>query len=132
MAEKYILELSREQAIMVKDACELFARLKIGQFDRITELMLDVRNVDEYCKRRDDLNDLLKVAACIIFGRNEYGLPDCKQDELHFRAWNIYAAIRYKMAWHDNPEGGWSVCYDKPRPWGDESVPECTIVESEE
>lgn len=132
MAEKYILELSREQAVMVKDACELLARLRIGQFDSITEMMLEARGVDEYCKRREDANDLLKVVACIIFGRNAYGRPECQKDKLHHRAWNIYTALRYKMAWHDNPEGGWAVCYDEPHPWGGEPIPKCTIVESEE
>ena len=132
MAEKYILELSREQAIMVKDACELYARLRLGQFNEITEKILDVRNVKEYCERRDLANDILKVAACIILGRNIHMQPDGKKDALHNRAWNIYTAIRYKMAWHDNPDGGYSVCFDSPYPWGGDPVPKCTILESEE
>lgn len=131
MAEKYVLELSREQAIMVEDACELYARLRIGQFENITEKILDIRTKD-YCASRDTANDILKVAACIILGRNVYGQPEGKKDKLHNRAWNIYTAIRYKRAWHDNPEGGYSVCFDKPHPWGGEPVPKCTIVESEE
>ena len=132
MAEKYILELSREQAIMVKQACEMFARLKIGQFERITEMLLDVQNAKDYCERRDLANGLLKAVACIIFGSNKYGTLDVKKDRYHHRAWNIYAAIRYKMAWHDEPKGGWAVCFDEPYPYGGEPVPKCTIVEREE
>lgn len=63
MAEKYILELTRKQAEAVKDACELYARLKIGQFERITEMLLDVQNAKDYCERRDLANDALKVAT---------------------------------------------------------------------
>lgn len=118
--EKYILTLTREQAQVAQNALELYARLKIGQFDRITELMLDVRSVDEYCQRRDLANDLLKIVACIIFGRNDYGQPKCEKDALHHRAWNIYTALRYQMAWHDRPEGGWGLHFDKPYPWGGE------------
>ena len=124
--EKYILTLTREQAQVAQNALELYARLKIGQFDRITELMLDVRSVDEYCKRRDLANDLLQIVAGIIYGKNAYGYPDVQ------RAWNIYATLRYHMAWHDNPEGGIGCCYDEPYPWGGEPVPGCKVVEGEE
>lgn len=129
--EKYVLTLTREQAQVAQNALELYARLKIGQFDRITELMLDVRSVDEYCQRRDLANDLLKIVACIIFGRNDYGQPKCEKDALHHRAWNIYTALRYQMAWHDHPEGGWGLHFDKPYPWGGEPVAECRIEEGQ-
>lgn len=128
MPEKVELILSREQAEMVKDACELYARLRIGQLERIVEMMLDVRGAEDYCERRDTATALLRTVACIIFGRTAYGSPDCKKDALHHRAWNIYAALRHSLAWHDNPQGGWSVCYDEPYPWGGEAVPECRVI----
>ena len=131
-AEKYILTLSREQAIMVKDACELFARLKIGQFDRITEKLLDVSR-DDYCERRDLVNGLLKIVACAILGSTEYRTPLTQPDDLHHRAWNIHAVIRHCMAWHDNPKGNiWSVNFDKPYPHGGEPLPEIKVQEDEE
>lgn len=126
--EKYILTLTRDQAIATMDALELYARLRIGQFNRITELLLDVQNADDYCKRREIANDLLNIVACVIFGKNAYGHPDCKKDKLHSRMWNIYAALRYKMAWHDHPEGGWTVNFDEPFPWDGEAVPDCKVA----
>lgn len=130
--EKYVLTLTREQAITTQHALELYARLKIGQFNRLTEMMLDVRSVDEYCKRRDLANELLRVVACIIFGRNEYGQPKVEKDDAHHRAWNIYAMLRYRMAWHDDPKGKvWSVAYDKPYPWNNEPLPECEVIAGE-
>jgi len=128
-SEKYVLTLTRDQAITAKNALELYARLKIGQFERITDLMLDIKGIDDYCQRRDLANDLLKIVACIIFGKNEYGQPDAKKDALHHRAWNIYATLRYHMAWHDDPGGNtWSVAFDKPYPYGGESIPGCRVV----
>lgn len=59
MAEKVVLTLTREQAQMVEDACELYARLRIGQFERIVEMMLDVRDAENYCERRDTATALL-------------------------------------------------------------------------
>lgn len=129
--ERYVLTLTRDQAITTQNALELYARLRIGQFERIPEMMLDFGSgVDDYCKRRDLANDLLKVVACIIYGKNTYGWPDVEQDKFHHRAWNIYATLRYHMAWHDNPEGGWEVCFDKPYPWGGEPVPECRVEDN--
>lgn len=126
--DRYVLTLTPEQARVTRDALELYARLRIGQFNRITELMLEVRNVDDYCARRDVADDLLKVVANIIFGRNQYGQPNALKDKLHHRAWNIYHMIRYKMAWHENPKGGFGCHYDKPYPSGGEPVPECEII----
>lgn len=127
--EKYMLTLTRDQAEVVKNALELFARLKIGQFNRITEMMLNVRDVDDFCKRRDEADRLLKSAACFIYGSNPYGQPDVKQDDLYHRAWSIYEIIRYTMAWYDNPDGGFGCCFDEPMPYGDEPRPECGVIE---
>lgn len=128
-AEKYVLTLTREQAIMVKDACELFARLKIGQFERITEMLLDL-HLDDYCEKRDLANAVLRIAACALLGSYGYRTPLVQQDDLHYRAWDIHAAIRHCMAWHDEPEGNiWSVSFDKPYPHGDEPLPEIKILE---
>ena len=130
-AEKYVLTLSREQAIMVMDACELYARLKIGQFDRITEMLLDLHRED-YCDKRDLANDLLKIVACTLLGSNAYRTPLTQPDDLHHRAWNIHAVIRHCMAWHDNPKGNiWSVNFDKPYPHGGEPLPEIKVQEDE-
>lgn len=129
---KVVLELTPDQARTAMSALELYARLKIGQFERITEMMLDVRSVDEYCKRRDISNDMLRIVSNIIYGRNAYGCPDVKKDEDHYRAWNIYAAIRYHVAWHEHPKGGFGVHFDKPYPYGEEPVPECRIVSADE
>lgn len=57
--------------------------------------------------------------------------PKCEKDALHHRAWNIYTALRYQMAWHDRPEGGWGLHFDKPYPWGGEPVAECRIEEGQ-
>lgn len=125
--EQYTLTLSREQAIIVESACELYARLKIGQFNRITEMMLDIKNVEDYCFRRDIADGILKTAACVIFGMNQYGLPDVTKDIPHNRAWDVYQVLRYTRSWHENPKGGWTVNYDKPMSLIGEPLPKCEI-----
>lgn len=125
--EKYILELTPEQARVVESACELYARLRIGQFERITEMLLNVRDAEDYCFRRDIANGVLKASACAIFGINAWGQPDAKSDELHHRAWDVYQVLRYTRSWHENPKGGWTVNYDKPMSLIGEAVPKCCI-----
>lgn len=134
--EKVIIELSREQAMVVERACELFARLKIGQFNHITEQMMEYdpgRKEDflkGWCSRRDMANDILRCAANVIYGQNAYGYPDILKDVYHHRAWDVYQVLRYTRCWHDNPEGNkWSVCYDTPMSLIDEPLPNCEIVE---
>ena len=39
--ERVTLEVSREQAMIVERACELFARLEIGQFKEISDQFLE-------------------------------------------------------------------------------------------
>lgn len=130
---RYVLTLSPEQALVVEQALELLARLHIGQFERITEQLLDVRrDADDYCKRREMANDLLRLAAIEIFGRSAYNGPDIKErGEIHERAWLIYSTLRYTRSWHDNPEGAktWSVCYDDPMPYGIDPMPKCEVRE---
>ena len=133
--EKYVLTLTRKQAYMVQDACELFARLKIGQFNRITEHLLDL-GLNDYCERRDNANDLLRIVSCIIFGRNIYGSPELKQDETHYRAWDIYTVLRHAMWEHDNPDpkrrDGWCVFADTPYTHTSEPLPECKVLAGKE
>lgn len=130
---KVILELTREQANVIENACELIARLAIGQFETVTEKILPYKDRD-FCRKRDDANDALNLAAKIMFGRNQYNMPDCqKKDILHQRAWNIYQVLRYTRCWHDYPEGDhFSVCFDKPMNLTDEPMPTCKIMEENE
>ena len=126
--EVFILRLTRDQEIIVEQACELLARLHIGQFEQIPFFMMEhSKDVDEWCRRRDDARDALKLAACLIFGRNMYGMPDCQKTESHHRAWSVYEVLRYHRCWHDNPDGGTGVCYDKPMSLNGEPLPKCMI-----
>ena len=131
--EVVVLEMTRDQALLVENACELLARLHIGQFKTVTDMVLPIHGmeIDDYCRRRDNANDALMLAAKIIFGRNCYDQPDVeKKDEEHNRAWNVYQVLRYTRSWHDYPDGvHWSVCFDQPMKLLNEPLPKCEIVE---
>lgn len=126
--ENYVLTLTRDQALVARDALELYARLKFGQFNTITEKILPIGDdIHDYCERRDAANDILRVAACTIFGSDAYRRPKVARDEVSDRAWVIYAAIRHCIAWHDHPEGGFGVSFDEPFSLGNEPIPKCEV-----
>ena len=132
--ERYILTLTPDQEYIIEMACELFARLKLGQFFRITEMLLPLSamNTDDYCRRRDDANDALNLAACLIYGRNGYNTPDAMKDEYWYRAWGVYEVLRYTRSWHDFPEGGITVNFDRPISYDGQPLPTCRVTAQEE
>lgn len=128
--EKYILTLTREQALTVSKACEFYARVMMGQFGEIAfETMLQSIKQDDFCTRREMMEDLLfqarKFAFPDLMSRgHSYGIGHSKPAD---RAWNAYQAIRYAVAWHEHPEGGITVDFRKPYPAGGEAVPDCKV-----
>ena len=133
MSEKITLELTREQARAVMDATELLARLEIGQFEEITWKMIEhFRGTDAngnpiFDERSRDLaNAYLKSACLSVFGVKN-GWPDLGEKNMqHDRCWAIYATIRYALAWHDHPEGGYTVDFGEPLGYG-EPLPKCKV-----
>lgn len=128
--ERYVLTLTSEQEYIVEQALELLARLHIGQFERVAELLCDPRDID-YCKRRDLARDLLRLAAIVVFGRNACNYPDINgKSEEHERAWTIYSVLRHARSWHENPEGGFTVNYDEPLNLTGGPMPKCEIIQN--
>lgn len=129
--ERYVLTLTPEQEYIVEQALELLARLHIGQFERIAELLCDPRDID-YCKRRDLARDLLRLAAIVVFGRNACNYPDINgKSEEHEWAWTIYSVLRHARSWHENPEGGFTVNYDEPLNLTGGPMPKCEIKQED-
>ena len=65
---KYILELTEEQAKITAQACEFFARIRMGQFQEIPYLCLrgDISGGD-YCIRRNIAEKHLLEAQKAIY-----------------------------------------------------------------
>lgn len=133
MAERVIVEMTREQAQAVMKATELLARLELGQFKEISWHFLSKcldENMTYDPNKRERIDELLEQACRLIFGINEYGWPDVREKSIMFeRCWAVYTTIRYTLAWHDHPEGNpWSVSFDKPLGYG-ELMPKCEVKE---
>ena len=131
MSEHVTLTMTRDQAAVVERACELLSRLHIGQFDMITQELMHYDKSESWFKRRDTADGLMNMAAQVIFGKNSYGQPDVKEKDIDsMRAWTVYTTLRYARMWHDYPEGGTGVSWDKPLAYGEE-MPSCMITNKE-
>lgn len=110
MAEKITLELTREHAQVVQDACEMLMRLKLGQTGYAVDTLIGFpkpdRDMDmnEYCLRRDMANDILKTALRVLLGDNKYGQPDSAKDEEESMAYEVWGTLRHTLYLHDGGE----------------------------
>lgn len=142
---KVQVTMTAEQAAIVMRACELMARIRIGQLDRVVEEIEDMsfaklpREEPEHSQAFDQLikdRDVANHYACLIKGLMfpeigpypgaSYGVGHDKRGDI---AWEVYTTIRHKVSWHEHPEGGWGVNFDKPHSWSNTPLPECVILE---
>jgi len=126
--EKYILTLTAEQASAVMDACELFARLHIGQFERITEKLLHTDEPD-FEVRCTTANTLCQLLAKLILGTAPNGLCKINRTDHSERAWNVYQSIRHATHEYRYPTDQFSIPETLPHSMIDEAVPPCEVRE---
>lgn len=99
---KYKLTLTEEQAEIVAAACELYMRIRMGQFGEITFLNMIGQSMDgtNWVSRRDGADSLLFRARALIYpelgadrGRS-YGVGKFDDADV---AYNVYQALREKF-----------------------------------
>lgn len=132
MSKTYCLTMSEEQAELISSACDFYGRIILGQFDRITEECLEIREpIESYCKDRDMANDLLRLARRIcypdlIYPGASYGIGHSEKAD---RLYDIHQVLRNKVAWSVQPTGSLGVHHDPPMRFSDLPLPTCTITE---
>lgn len=134
--DKYILTLTASQAKFLSHICEFYARVKMGQWQEISEETMEWNkdNFDDCLKRRDDAEALLLYARAKIWPKlgnsigTSWGVGHDKQADM---AWEFYEVLRNKIAWNENPEGGWTVDFDTPMSWSGEPLPNCKVKKEE-
>lgn len=130
MSDTYTLTMDAETANVVKRACELYARILFGQWEELSWEMT-VRDNTFAATRRENCESYLRMARCCAFPElhqdASYGVWHDRTSET---AWNAYQAIRYAIAWHDHPEGGCTVNFDKPLRVSDAPMPKCEAVKN--
>ena len=129
---KYRMTMTESQAQLVIRALDFFLRMRMGQFGELIDLVLTIKDgdIDEYARRRDEASRILLDARKVLMPElrdmrslhGSYGVYHFPESTRAFRA---LQAIRSCIAWHNNPEGGWTVDFNRPS--GD--APKCEAVE---
>ena len=128
---KYILELDEKQANILQGACEFYARVRMGQWGVIPRACVDLRDED-YCGKVQDCTDILLKARKTVYPElmdagHSYGVGKFEDGDM---AWELYEVVRHCQAWHNHPEGGMSVCFDKPMCFSGHKLAKCTATEA--
>lgn len=125
MAE-YVLTMTEKQARLIMAALDFYMRMRIGQWREVIDLCLPTKADDNYKQRKGEAKKTLLDARAIVMPDlpndiyatySVFSFPETRQ------AYNALLSIRSCIAWHEYPEGGIGVIFD--RPLGD--APKCEV-----
>ena len=115
---RYRLEMTEEQARVTVAALNLAMRVWLGQWREIIECCMkyEPKKMDEWCERRDEAEAVLLQARKIVMPEltgwgNSYGVYNRPETE---RIYNVLLAVRSCIAYHEHPEGGYTVNFREP------------------
>ena len=131
---KYILTMDKETALMVDRACEFYARMVFGQFKEAANEVFyawpEKYQNENFCEMKERAEAYLTLSKMELFPElhpgASYGVGHNRSSDV---AWNIHQVIRYGISWHDHPEGGLTVNFDKPMRYADSPMPEFEIAD---
>lgn len=131
---KYTLTMTEEQARITVAALDFWMRMRLGQWKELVGLCLPYEQNVEYCDRRDEAELRLMSVRDFVMPElphnGSYSVYNFPETE---RAFNILKAVRSAIAWHNNPEGGWTVDFDRPMDIHvKEEMPKCVAMEEGE
>jgi hypothetical protein len=118
---KIVLEMDRERAILLMRACETIARLGMGQFKELAEMLAPMKT----WQQKENMELFLKKILLSELTSNSYNsIHSSKVPEECQVAWDCYQHIRREISWFDKgkdfrtDERDWKtmglVIYDNP------------------
>lgn len=138
---KYVIEITEEQAEIIKTALEEYFRLRMNQtrdfaddicFEGFNYENHTPEDFDERIERRDILHDSLANLLNVVHPMRFNGGKFRKQTIEMRRAQDIWQVIRYKL-WKDRrgDEDSWCVDAREPMSMTGEPMPKMERVENE-
>ncbi len=111
----YVLKVTEEQAKVISDALEFYARIGIGQLDQI--LWHPAWRMAGMTKESDvdriETDELLRHSRRALT-RDKPALGISAADTDSKRSYDIHQVIRHRISWDNNPEGGLTVDFQEP------------------
>lgn len=100
----YTLRMSRDQAHLIKNALEFYARIMAGQVEEISYQISLNRNDISWEDR--------KIIRSLCTEMRKH--ISTKFDDVPDRAYDLMQTMRFKLSWDEEPGGGKDVRFDKP------------------
>ena len=116
MSDKtYTLHINAAQARVISTACEVLARLGMGQCrDALEHLPLRDTFPPGWHEDMEAIAHILKKHTTIN-GVDYHGIGSPKTSEESKTAWDLYQVVRHRLAWDANPDGNpMRVDFDPP------------------
>jgi len=104
----YTITVTESQAAELQEACELLARIKIGQIDHAIERLpgfYDRRDWERVHATRHEIQRLANTLMPEVTKRRDDGV-----------AWDLYQVIRHRLAWDRAHDQG-VIQPGEPRKW---------------
>ena len=118
--QTYTLTVTLQQAHALAHACEIVARLGMGQFrDALEELPREVTDWDQWHADMDSIGAMLKqhMALGVDGWHRHLGISHTKTSEQAKVSWDLYQVIRRRIAWDKAVADGEVDSLDAPRNW---------------
>ncbi len=120
----YNIKVSNKQIQIIQEALDLYSRLGMGQVDELISPFsgpLQIYHEDHeeakvYCE------GLKRLAFPGLSTNAYYGIFGEKTAEDSKISYDLIQVMRNVVAWHQNPEGGMGVNFDKPLAASDEAL----------
>lgn len=129
--EFYTLTVTKAQLYHIKDACEAIARMGINQWKMLfenyylhREKLMSKECFELVRQKFTEIEDIVRAdRENFRLNKNEE-LNEVLRPTFSRILWDLYTAIRHRLAYDNNPditpenrwqkEGGWVVCFDEP------------------
>ncbi len=134
MGNRYRLEVTEAQLRAIELACEVCARIKIGQ-PGMALAMLGITNGDGQNAMNYDLEQWVDTGIKPAMGlamNASFGVGKFVDADNLF---DLHETIRHRLSWDAAEDEGlvqpggqrlwremWGICYDKPMHWGDQPL----------
>lgn len=113
----YQLTLTEGQAQVLSDALDIYSRLHMGQLDSLQEILACYSKTRPGMAPFHEIRQTLQDIEPMITGLSNhayYGIHSPELKDTARVAWDLHRVLRHRLAWDRNPEGGFTVQYDKP------------------
>lgn len=125
MEIKVQVTMTIEQARVMMHAMDFFTRIMMGQFEQLKyEFCFFGEEAEKFERRKEDREKLdihLKWLKRFIYPQlsdnASWGITGDPCPENATMVYDIYKAMDYEISWHEHPNGGITVNFDKPMHW---------------